>query len=64
MFISTNDLVERTGLSKTTIWRYRQRYKDFPTPISIEGSNVLRWVEVEVDAWFLSRRDGVGSAQI
>lgn len=55
MFISTNELVERTGLSKPTIWRYRQRYDDFPKPISI-GGNVLRWVAEEVDVWMLSRR--------
>ncbi len=56
MFISTNEVVERTGLSKPTIWRYRRRYSDFPNPISFEGSNVLRWVTEEVDDWFLSRR--------
>ena len=56
MFISANDLSERTGLSKPTIWRYRQRYSGFPKPVCIEDSNVVRWVAEEVDAWFLARR--------
>lgn len=58
MFISTNELAERTGLSKPTLWRYRKRYADFPKPICIEGSSVLLWVGEEVDAWFLARRVG------
>ena len=58
MFITTSELAKRTGLSKPTLWRYRQRYPDFPKPIMIEGSSVLRWVGEEVDAWFFSRRAG------
>ncbi len=58
MFISTSELTERTGLSKPTLWRYRKRYPDFPKPICIEGSSVLRWVSEEVDAWLLARRVG------
>lgn len=58
MFITTTDLASRTGLSKVTIWRYRKRYRDFPQPIEIEGSSVLRWVAEDVDAWMLGRRQG------
>jgi predicted DNA-binding transcriptional regulator AlpA len=56
MFISTDEVAHRTGLSKATIWRYRQRYSDFPKPICVEDSTIVRWVTDEVDAWFLSRR--------
>lgn len=56
MFITTSELSARTGLSKPTLWRYRKRYSDFPKPISIEGSSVLRWVAEEIDEWFLARR--------
>jgi predicted DNA-binding transcriptional regulator AlpA len=57
MFITTTELVNRTGLSKTTIWRYRKRYPAFPRPISIgHNNNFLRWVAEEVDAWLLSHR--------
>lgn len=56
MLITTNEVLKRTGLSKPTIWRYRQRYSSFPKPIVISGSSHLRWVAGEIDDWFLSRR--------
>lgn len=56
MFITTSELAKRTGLSKPTLWRYRKRYQDFPKPICIEGSSVLRWVSEEVDHWLLAKR--------
>ena len=58
--ISNTELSKRVSLSKPTIWRYRQRYADFPKPIVIEGSGVLRWVAEEVDAWFLAHRQCEG----
>lgn len=59
MYITTTELVARTGLSKATIWRYRKRYTNFPKPIEINGSSVLRWVAEEVDAWMLGcRKEG------
>jgi predicted DNA-binding transcriptional regulator AlpA len=58
MFISTSELVARTGLSRTTIWRYRKRYAHFPEPITVAGSSVLRWVAEEVDSWLLACREG------
>lgn len=62
MFLTTSELAERLGLSKPTLWRYRKRFPDFPKPIEIEGSSVLRWVSEEVDSWFLARRkNGEGS---
>lgn len=57
MFITTSELSARIGISKPTIWRYRQRYADFPKPIVIKGSSVLRWVTEEIDAWFLNHRN-------
>lgn len=56
MLISTSEVAARYGLSKPTIWRYRQRYDSFPKPIIIEGSSALRWMREEVDVWFLSRK--------
>lgn len=59
MFITTTALASRTGLSKATIWRYRKRYANFPKPIYIDGSSILRWVAEEVDAWMLGcRKEG------
>lgn len=56
MLITTNELVKLTGLSKTTIWRYRQRYSSFPRPIILSDGGHLRWVADEIEEWFLSRR--------
>jgi len=56
VILTNTELARRVGLSKPTLWRYRQRYSDFPKPIVIEGSSVLRWVAEEVDAWFLAQR--------
>ena len=56
MFITTTELVERTGLSKPTIWRYRKRFADFPKPICIVGSSSLRWVAEEIDQWLMARQ--------
>lgn len=56
--LSNNDLAKRVQLSKSTLWRFRRRYPDFPKPILINGTRP-RWVAEEIDAWFLARR-GVG----
>lgn len=60
MFISTNSLVERTGLSKPTIWRYSKRYSDFPKPVII--GTLKRWVCSEIDDWLLAHRSGDGES--
>ena len=53
--MTNSDLASYLRLSKPTLWRYRKRFPDFPKPIVIEGSSVLRWVADEVDAWLLAR---------
>lgn len=53
-FISTSQVCERTGLSRSTIWRYRKRYYSFPSPVIISG--LVRWVATEVDDWLLAHR--------
>jgi predicted DNA-binding transcriptional regulator AlpA len=55
MYVSTAELVARTGLSKATIWRMRKRHPDFPKPIVL-GGTLVRWVTDEIDAWMLSHR--------
>lgn len=57
MTLMTNsELTKYVRLSKPTLWRFRQRYPDFPKPIVIEGSGVLLWVAEEIDEWFMARR--------
>lgn len=48
------DVVERTGLSRTTIWR-RVRAGKFPAPVvlgtTVLGVQTIGWVESEIDDW-------------
>ncbi len=51
--IRTDEVVRRTGLSRTTIWR-RERQGEFPARRRI-GENSVGWLETEVDSWIESR---------
>lgn len=46
-------VTDRTGLSRTTIWR-AVRAGTFPVPVPI-GQRAMAWVEAEVDAWIEAR---------
>jgi predicted DNA-binding transcriptional regulator AlpA len=55
-FLCLSAVIEKTSLSKTTIYSI----SDFPKPIKIRGSAASieggsRWVESEVNAWMASR---------
>ena len=47
------EVIERTGLSRTTIWR-RVRAKTFPAPIQL-GPNSIGWPESVIIEWVESR---------
>lgn len=47
------DVRERTGLGRTTIWRWVQSGQ-FPQPIRV-GANYTGWIEEEIDAWIAER---------
>jgi len=47
---------ERTGLSRSTIWRLERR-GEFPRHHRI-APNIVAWVEEEVSAWILERTTG------
>jgi prophage regulatory protein len=51
------DVEERTGLSRSTIWRLEHRGA-FPKRIQV-SVNVVAWLEDEVAAWIRSRIDRV-----
>lgn len=44
------EVVERTGLSQTTLWR-RERDGEFPKRRRL-GPNAVGWMESEVNEWF------------
>lgn len=48
-------VVERVGLSGTTIWRL-VRDKRFPAPIRL-STNAIGWRESDVEEWLRSRVD-------
>ena len=47
------EVMARTGLSRTTIWR-RVRAGTFPAPISL-GENSIGWPESAITAWLETR---------
>ena len=50
------EVVETTGLSKTTIWR-RVRSGDFPMPVKLGslGTRSIGWREGDVERWIDGR---------
>ncbi|TCJ97962.1 AlpA family transcriptional regulator [Volucribacter psittacicida] len=48
-FIRLNEVIERTGLSKATIYNYMKQNK-FPKSIPLYAKSVA-WLESEIDNW-------------
>lgn len=55
-FIRLKAVRDRTGLSRSTIWRLERR-GEFPRHRRI-SVNAVGWIESEVDEWVLSRESG------
>lgn len=53
--LTLSQLCKRTGYSRWTILRHRQRFADYPKPVGLDGENP-RFVESEVEEFYLSRR--------
>ncbi len=47
------EVMARTGLSRTTIWR-RVRAGTFPAPTQL-GENSIGWLESEITTWLTNR---------
>jgi prophage regulatory protein len=60
-FLRTRAVLERVGLSRTTLWRM-ERAGDFPAR-RIVGGGVVGWVESEVDQWITSRPAAPGTEE-
>lgn len=52
-FIRQPEITERTGLSRTTIWR-QERQGKFPKRRKI-SENAVGWLESEITGWFESK---------
>jgi predicted DNA-binding transcriptional regulator AlpA len=48
------EVIARTGLSRTTFWRVRQR-GEFPAAVSIGHLRCAMWRSSEVDEWIRQR---------
>ena len=56
--IRLRGVMERSGLSKTTIYRLsNDPTSDFPKPVR-PTTHTVGWFECEIDAWVDSRRGG------
>jgi prophage regulatory protein len=53
--IKLSEVIARTGLSRSTIYR-RVKQTDFPKPIPL-GGNSIGWIEMEVQQWLLARME-------
>jgi len=51
------ELFKKVGLCRSQIWRL-EKSGDFPRSIPL-GKNSKGWLESDVDAWLLARRQGV-----
>jgi len=47
--IRIKDVMDRTGLARSTIYKYISEGK-FPRPIKL-GARAVAWVETEIDGW-------------
>ena len=53
--IRVNEVVERTGLARTTIWRLRKAGA-FPAPVRL-GTQNIGWREATISDWIETRPD-------
>ena len=57
--IRKREVLKRTGLSDTTIWRL-EKADDFPKRVVLTDAGAVGWVESEVDRWVHDRVRGAG----
>ena len=58
--LRTTEVVERIGLSRSTLWRL-ERTGDFPERVHL-GVNSVGWLETDIDSWLNNRRRGLGTS--
>ena len=52
-FLRLTDVIERTGLGRSTIYKLMAE-GDFPLNVSL-GARAVAWVEQEIEDWIFSR---------
>ncbi|WP_445157598.1 helix-turn-helix transcriptional regulator [Halomonas sp. E14] len=61
VFLTTQDVIEKTGLASTTLQRRRESDPTFPKPVVLSRvgnrPRCIRWVKSEVEAWMRRQLD-------
>lgn len=61
VFLTTKDVIEKTGLANTTLQRRRASDPTFPKPVVLNRSGkqvrCIRWVRHEIEEWMESQLD-------
>jgi prophage regulatory protein len=57
-YLSDNDVAERLGVSRATIWRWTNKSPDFPQPYRFGGA-VTRWKLSDLEQWESQCRFGL-----
>jgi predicted DNA-binding transcriptional regulator AlpA len=57
LILRTADVIRRTGLSRTTLWRL-ERQGEFPARVRL-GANSVGWREEEIARWIDTRPRGL-----
>jgi len=62
VFLTTQDVIEKTGLSSTTLQRRRGSDPAFPKPVVLSWignrPRSIRWVKSEIEEWMRRQLDG------
>jgi predicted DNA-binding transcriptional regulator AlpA len=53
--VTIGDVARQAKVCRTTIWRYRRRFPDFPSPVIFQD-NTIRFVQSEINEWMLSHK--------
>jgi predicted DNA-binding transcriptional regulator AlpA len=61
LILRTADVIRRTGLSRTTLWRL-ERQGEFPARVRL-GLNSIGWREDEVEHWIDTRPPARGESR-
>lgn len=61
-FLSDNQLAERYGVSRITVWRWHKTKRDFPRVIKL-SEGCARWRLSEIEAWEASKAEPTGSSR-
>lgn len=60
--VGAQEIAERAGVQRDTVWKWRQRYPDFPQPVSLNMGPVWPWEDVA--RWIAHRADEATRARV